>query len=91
VLITSIVVVQIGTAFIESVGNQVTKGMPRAPDLVYKESKKSFTDKGGDFTGPAKESMGCTSSLTDVRKRHMSNSTPSTSDSQETPLDTHPL
>jgi len=60
VLIISLTIVRIGTAFIESVGKQVGKGMLREPDLDYKDSRKSFTDDRRDFTGPASKSTGYT-------------------------------
>jgi hypothetical protein len=43
-------------AFIESVRKQVDKGMPRAPDLGHKDSRKGSTDNRGDLTGPANKS-----------------------------------
>jgi len=83
VLIFGLTIVQIGTAFIESVSRRFDKGMLRALDLGYKEGRKSFTDNRRDFTGLANESMGRTKP-TNVRK-HMFDSMSSTSDSQETP------
>ena len=61
VLIISLTIVQIGTAFIKIVSKQFDKGMLRVLDLSY---------KGGwlDFTDPVKESASRTGSskLTDV-------------------------
>jgi hypothetical protein len=52
VLVISLTVVQIGVAFIKSIRKQVDKGMPRALDLGYKDSRR-------DFTGSANKSTGC--------------------------------
>ena len=60
VLIFSLTIVQIGTAFTESVSKQFNKGMPKALDLSYKESKKSITSNKRDFTGLANKSTGRT-------------------------------
>jgi len=60
VLIFSLTIVQIGTAFTESVSKRFDKGMLRALDLGYKEGRKSIIGDKRDFTGLANESMGCT-------------------------------
>jgi hypothetical protein len=65
VLIFGLTIVQIGTAFTENVNKWSNKGIPRAPDLGYKEGKESFTNNRRDFTGLANKSTGCTK-LTDV-------------------------
>ena len=65
VLIFSLTIVQIGTAFTESVSKQFDKGMPRALDLGYKEGRKSITSNRRDFTGLANKSISCTK-LTDA-------------------------
>jgi hypothetical protein len=83
VLIFGLTIVQIGTAFTESVSRRFDKKMLKAPDLGYKEGRKSFTDNRRDFTGPANKSTGRTKP-TDVRK-HMFDSASSTSNNQETP------
>jgi hypothetical protein len=80
VLIFSLTIVQIGTAFTESVGRWFDKGMLRAPDLGYKEGRESFKNERRDFTGPANESTG-PAKPTNVRKHHMSDFTSLTSDS----------
>ena len=60
VLIFSLTIVQIGTAFTESVSKRFDKGMPRALDLGYKEGRKSIIGNRRDFTGLANESIGRT-------------------------------
>jgi hypothetical protein len=60
VLIFSLTIVQISTAFTESVSKQFDKGMPRALNLGYKEGKKSIISKRRDFTGLANKSTSCT-------------------------------
>ena len=60
VLIFSFTIVQIGTAFTESVSKRFDKGMPRALDLGYKEGRKSIIGDRRDFTGLANKSTGCT-------------------------------
>jgi hypothetical protein len=47
-------------AFIESIRKQVNKGMLRALDLGYKDSKEGFTDDRRDFTSPTNKSTGPT-------------------------------
>jgi hypothetical protein len=86
-LIFGLTIIQIGTAFTESVTKWFNKGIPRALDLGYKEGKKSFIDNRRDFTGPANESTGCISYIkpTDVYKHYMFNSTSLASNSQEAP------
>ena len=59
-LIFSFTIVQIGTAFTESVSKQFNKGMPKALDLSYKKGKKSIINNKRDFTRLANESIGCT-------------------------------
>jgi hypothetical protein len=60
VLIFGLTIVQIGTAFTESVSRQFDKRMLRALDLGYKEGRKSFTNNRRDFTGLANKSTSCT-------------------------------
>ena len=57
VLIISLTIVRIGTAFIEIVSKRFDKGMRRALDLGYKGGWLDFTDPAGR--------TGC-SNLTDV-------------------------
>jgi hypothetical protein len=83
VLIFSLIIVQISTAFTKSVSRQFDKEMLRALDLGYKESRKSFTDNRRDFIGLANKSISRTK-LIDVCK-HMFDFTLLTSNSQETP------
>ena len=82
-LIFGLTIIRIGIAFTESVSKQFDKGMPKALDLGYKESRKSFTDNRKDFTGLANKSTGRTKP-TDVCK-HMFDFALLTSNSQETP------
>ena len=79
VLVFSLTIVQISTAFTESVGKRFDKRMPRALDLGYKEGRKSIIGDKRDFTGLENESISCTKP-TDVCK-HMFDFTLSTSDS----------
>jgi hypothetical protein len=79
VLIFSLTIVQIGTAFTKSVSKWFNKGIPKALDLGYKEGKKSFTNNRRDFTGLANKFTDCTKP-TNVCK-HMFNSMSLTSDS----------
>jgi hypothetical protein len=83
VLLVSLTIVRISTALIKSIGTQFDKWMLRALDLGYKGNRQSFTDDPRHFTGPADKPTGRTgcTKLTDVRKRHMSSSMSSTSDS----------
>ena len=57
VLIFSLIIVQISTAFTESVSKWFNKGMLKALDLGYKESRKSIISNRRDFTGLANESI----------------------------------
>ena len=68
VLIFSLTIVQISTAFTKSVSKWFDKRMLRALDLSYKEGRKSFINDRRDFTSLTVESMGCTdyTKLTDV-------------------------
>ena len=58
VLIFSLTIVQISTAFTESVSKRFDKGMLRALDLGYKESRKSIKGNKRDFTNLANDSTG---------------------------------
>jgi len=68
VLIVSLIIVQISTAFAESIGKQFNKGMLRALELDYKGNQQSFIDRKRDSTGLVKKFIGLMghTKLTDI-------------------------